>query len=1108
MPAPPDGRPGVPAGLLRFVENHDEPRAASVLDPAQHRAVAVATLTQAGARLVHDGQTEGRRTHLPVFLGRFPDEPDDPTWTPSTTRLLEALADPTFHTGAWRLCDDGAGRATIGFDADRGLVLGGRHPLAGRGQPQRPDRRGAWSARLGRPAGATASGCVDPTQDVTYDRDGRRPRRRAVRRAAGLGLAPVPGRAATESQGAADSTRTVRRGVRPARHRRAPPAGRGDRTGRGRPVQRQPLVRVGPVPLRAGLGHRARGLQRRRRRVDVVPARPRQVARLPVERGRDGRALRHPPRALPRAALWNGGDPILKERMFGLTGPQGNHGEDVKEYWWYLEGLPSHALLQWRYHYPQAAFPYQQLVEENGRRGLGTTSSTSCSTPASSTTTASGRSTSPTPRRRRPRCCAASPSRTTAPTRRPSTCCRPCGSATPGAGPSAADVPRPRRSTATPSSSTIRGWPATGSRPLRDRTASRRRRSSATTRPTTARLYGGARSRRTRRTGSTTTSSPAPPRSTPSSTGTKAAWWYHLTVPAGGTAEVRLRLHLPSGRRPEPAGRRRRSTRSLAARRATPTSSTPRIAPRPRRGAHARAPPGRAPDWSGASRCTRTRQQVARRRPGRATATAASHRHGRNADWRHLDSFDVLAMPDPWEYPWFAAWDLAFHAIAWAHLDPAFAKYQLIVLLREWFLHPNGALPAYEWNFDDVNPPVHALAAIRVFVIDGGTDTDFLERVFQKLLLNFTWWLNRQDPDGNNLFGGGFLGLDNISPVDRSHLPAGVRIEQADGTAWMAYYSLAMLVLALLARRGERRLRRHGREVPRAVRPDQRRARGVRSVRPRGRVLLRPPHRRRDGNATPIQVQTLVGVIPVLATVGGAPGPGRTARRAAQAVRPPPRALRERRRAESCRSGERRRATVPSSRSSPRSRLAACWRSCSTRTASSRRTASGRCPTAPRRRTSSPGSRTRSSTTSRPSPRTAMYGGNSNWRGPVWLPTNYLVIRSLLQYDQFFGSDFTARVPDRLRPRAHRPRGRRRPRRPACRIWLPDEAGRRPVNGASGLFADDPAWRDNLLFYEYFHGDIGAGLGATHQTGWTALVVDLILDPPRTRTAGVRPPGG
>ncbi len=156
-----------------------------------------------------------------------------------------------------------------------------------------------------------------------------------------------------------------------------------------------------------------------------------------------------------------------------------------------------------------------------------------------------------------------------------------------------------------------------------------------------------------------------------------------------------------------------------------------------------------------------------------------------------------MSMPDPWEYPWFAAWDLAFHAIPWAHLDPAFAKYQLLVLLREWFQHPNGAIPAYEWSFDDVNPPVHALAALRVFVIDGSTDRDFLARVFNKLLLNFTWWINRLDPDGNNLFGGGFLGLDNISPIDRSHLPPGVTLDQADGTAWMAYYSIAMLAIAV-----------------------------------------------------------------------------------------------------------------------------------------------------------------------------------------------------------------------------------------------------------------------------------------------------------------------
>ena len=175
-----------------------------------------------------------------------------------------------------------------------------------------------------------------------------------------------------------------------------------------------------------------------------------------------------------------------------------------------------------------------------------------------------------------------------------------------------------------------------------------------------------------------------------------------------------------------------------------------------------------------------------------------AHRHGRNSGWRHLDSFDVLAMPDPWEYPWFAAWDLGFHCVPWAHLDPAFAKYQLLVLLREWFQHPNGALPAYEWNFDDVNPPVHVMAALRVFRIDGDRDREFLERVFQKLLVNFTWWLNREDADGNNVFSGGFLGLDNISPIDRSNLPEGVTLEQADGTAWMAYYALSMLVIAIV----------------------------------------------------------------------------------------------------------------------------------------------------------------------------------------------------------------------------------------------------------------------------------------------------------------------
>ena len=467
-------------------------------------------------------------------------------------------------------------------------------------------------------------------------------------------------------------------------------------------------------------------------------------------------------------------------------------------------------------------------------------------------------------------------------------------------------------------------------------------------------------------------------------------------------------------------------------------------------------------------------------------------------------------MPDPWEYPWFAAWDLAFHAIPWAHLDPAFAKYQLTVLLREWFLHPNGALPAYEWNFDDVNPPVHALAAIRVFVIDGGTDTDFLERIFQKLLLNFTWWVNRQDPDGNNLFGGGFLGLDNISPVDRSNLPPDLRIEQADGTAWMAYYSLAMLVLArTLAERNHVyddmvvKFLEHfvliG-DCPRVVGADG----------SRRRLLLRPPHRRaRQRHADPGPVARgraarAAGRLVVARGVGDGPEP-------AQAFRPPPREgpARGRPRVAGRRRGTPRGAC--SSRWSRPDQLAgvvatlfdeeAFLSPYGLRSVSKRHEATYFVPGLPGGGIDYQPAESR----------TAMYGGNSNWRGPVWLPTNYLVIRALLQYDQFFGDDFLVEYPtgsgtklslgevagdlaDRL-----------------VSIWLPDAEGRRPVHGGHDVLDLDPAWRDNLQFFEYFHGDLGSGLGASHQTGWTALVADLILDPPGPNRAegvgGTHPKG-
>ncbi len=485
--------------------------------------------------------------------------------------------------------------------------------------------------------------------------------------------------------------------------------------------------------------------------------------------------------------------------------------------------------------------------------------------------------------------------------------------------------------------------------------------------------------------------------------------------------------------------------------------------------------------------------------PGEPTPPPG-HVHGRNAGWRHVDAFDILAMPDPWEYPWFAAWDLAFHAVAWAHIDPAFAKYQLVVLLREWFQHPNGALPSYEWSFDDVNPPVHPLAALRVFWIDGGTDVRFLERVFQKLLINFTWWLNRQDPDGNNLFGGGFLGLDNISPLDRSHLPAGMRIEQADGTAWMAYYSLAMLVLAA-------RLAEHDDVYDdMVVKFLEQFVMIVDAVDDAG--LYDPVDgffydRLVDGDkVTPIRVQTLVGAFPILPAGQLALRHGERTQRMRKRV--------ARRFEAGERTGERLVARLQTTGDESRllvslvspdqlaTTLAAFFAEDAFLSPHGLRSISKRLT----ERYDVPGVPGASIEYEPAEGRTDMYGGNSNWRGPVWMPVNYLVIRSLWQYHQFLGDEYTVEYPTGSGQRRTLAEVADDLRDRLVSIWLPGPDGRRPVYGWVERFQTDPAWKDNLLFFEYFHGDNGAGLGAMHQTGWTALVVDLLLDRPEFTWAG------
>jgi hypothetical protein len=798
-------------------------------------------------------------------------------------------------------------------------------------------------------------------------------------------------------------------------------------------------------------------------------------------------------------SLWNGADPILKERMFGLTGPQGNHGEDAKECWWYLDGLPSHALLRWRYHYPQAAFPYQWLIDENARRSREDPEFELLDTGVFG----DGRywivdvtyaKASPTDVLARITLHNHGPDGSSIdvlPTMWFRNTWRWSGSD---------DIPR---------------LSLDGDAVVVDHTRLAGYRLEAAPAPdgtqplplfcdnetNAPRLFGSAPITPFPKDGINDHVVSGADTVNPARTGTKAAWWYHLTVPGGGTVELRLRL-----RRPDPSGSGSPATAwagtsfddVLASRQAEADEFYEAIAPDdidPERMRILRQAcagliwskqmyPYRVSDWLDGD-------------PAEPPPPPA-HRRGRNAGWRHLDSFDVLAMPDPWEYPWFAAWDLAFHTVPWAHLDPAFAKYQLIVLLREWFLHPDGALPAYEWNFDDVNPPVHALAALRVFVIDGGTDVEFLERVFQKLLLNFTWWLNRQDPDGNNLFGGGFLGLDNISPVDRSHLPPGTRLEQADGTAWMAYYSAAMLVLALiLAERDavyEDMVIKFLEQLVLIV--DALDDSGLYDTRDGFFYdrLVGP-----DGAATAIRVQTLVGVIPALPAVSIPERDSERADRLSKRF-----ARRKDRRSGGTDRSWRIRGTGTSRRllvsilteDQLRTVFATLFDEDAFLSPHGLRSLSKRFEVP----YTVPGMPQAVIDYEPAESRTSMYGGNSNWRGPVWFPVNYIAIRTLLQYAEFFGDDFTIEYPtgsgrqlglrDVAGDLADRLVG----------IWLPGADGGRPAQGGVELLRNDPAWKDNLLFNEYFHGDNGAGLGAMHQTGWTALVADLILDPPGRST--------
>jgi hypothetical protein len=792
-------------------------------------------------------------------------------------------------------------------------------------------------------------------------------------------------------------------------------------------------------------------------------------------------------------ALWNGRDPILKERMFGLTGSEGNHGEDVKEYWWFMDALPSHALLKWRYHYPQQAFPYEDLVTTNRNRGKGDPEYELLDTgvfdrgywiveatyakvePTDLVLRIAARNAGPAPDRIHVL---------------PTLWFRNTWAWDPGS-------PRPRITL--DGRALLADHPTLGpyrleSGPSPDGAA-----------PTPLfcendtnypRVFGGGATVPFPKDGINDHVVFGAATVNPAEEGTKAAWWYSAEVGPGETAvfEVRLRAaDAPDVLGPDWAGealativRQREIEADEFYATLTPADASPEEAAVMRQAFAGMI-------WS--------KQfypyDVARwldGDPGQP-APPVERRWRRNARWRHLDAADILSMPDPWEYPWFAAWDLAFHTVVFAHIDPTFAKYQLIALTREWFMHPNGALPAYEWSFDDVNPPVHAWAALNVYRIDGGRDQAFLERIFHKLLINFTWWVNQQDAEGNNLFEGGFLGLDNIGPFDRSHLPVSGELEQSDGTGWMAFYALAMLRMAAeLARTNPTydvmitKFLEHFVDISRAMN-----GQGLWDEQDGffyDRLVV--PH----GDPVVMRYRSIVGVMPVLA------GVQLTARAAMdrQTLQKRFAAFFERQRGRRIGAEE-----VGHIQSTPRGEslflsvvgseqlrrlLADVLDEASFLSPHGLRALS-------RRHLEHPFTIQIQGVTAtvdyEPAESTSgMFGGNSNWRGPVWFPVNYLVIEALERHHESLGDRFTVECPTGSGQQLTLAEVADELRRRLISTFLPGPDGRRPVHGGVERFSSDPEWKDLVFFHEYFHGDDGAGLGATHQTGWTGLVADLI----------------
>ena len=802
-------------------------------------------------------------------------------------------------------------------------------------------------------------------------------------------------------------------------------------------------------------------------------------------------------------ALWNEADPILKERLFGLANDEGNHGEDVKEYYFFLDNTPTHSYMKALYKYPQRAFPYLDLIGTNRNRSRQEPEYELIDTGIFAENryfdvtveyakvdpldiliryTITNHGLDAAPLHLLPTLWFRNTWVWGYDDRRPVL---------------AAVKDEPTQTATVQGSRLIHAqhhelgdyWLACEGTPEFLFTENE---------TNTQRLWGVENHTPFVKDGiHETLVKGAQGKVNPQNVGTKVAAHYALHIEAGATQTVVLRL---SSNRQETPFANAAELFTIRVQEADAFYSTI---------CHAQADDAQAVQRQAFAGLLWSKQfyiyDVEKWLKGDPAEPPPPPQRSRNASWRHLNSADIIIMPDTWEYPWFAAWDLAFHCITMGLIDMDFAKKQILLLLHEWYMHPNGQLPAYEWSFSDVNPPVHAWSAWHLYKRDKSTtgkgDIDFLESAFHRLLINFTWWVNRKDAENNNIFEGGFLGLDNIGVFDRNMtLPDGMVLEQTDGTAWMGLYCLTMLRMAMeLATVNHvyvdlvTKFFEHFMYIADAINGSVTSDCGLWDDEDQFYYdRISTP----DGRKVPLKLRTLVGFIPLLAV--------ETFERETLNILPE---LNER-----LRWFVENRPYLPS--------LIASWQDVMEEQGQShymlalvrgsRLKSLLKWILDPQEFLSDYGIRSLSkhyaaqpyelhtaygdfSVKYEPAESsTAAFGGNSNWRGPIWFPINYLLVEALEKYHQFYGDQMQVEDPTGSGTNLNLEQVAVELSRRLTTIFLRDAQGNRPVFGANTTFQNDPNWRDHLLFYEYFDGDNGRGVGASHQTGWTALVANLL----------------